>query len=114
VFAGAFLDDKGRFLLAANNVVQIYQIGQHSYVDSYDFGRPFHSSSTAPYSFVDVSVDGRTVLYADENGVGGPLALDPAAWQRRLCDVIGYREFTADERNSLPVVVPAHPLCTGR
>ncbi|MFE0464367.1 trypsin-like peptidase domain-containing protein [Kitasatospora sp. NPDC058965] len=110
-FAGAFLDDRGRFVLAANNVVQIYRIGDRAYVDSYDFGRPPYSTSASPYSFLDVSADGRTVLYADENGVGGPLQLDPAVWQRKLCDVIGYRGFTADERSSLPVAVPAQPLC---
>lgn len=112
-FTGAFLDGNGRFLMAANNVIQIYQIGKHAYVDSYDFGHPLRSHSNNPYSFINVSLDGRTVLYADENGIGGPLALDPAAWQSKLCDIIGYRDFTADERVSLPVHVPTKPICSG-
>ncbi|MFE9427580.1 trypsin-like peptidase domain-containing protein [Kitasatospora sp. NPDC006697] len=110
-FAVGFLDDNGRFEVAANNEVQIYQVGGHTSVGSYDFGRPADSTSASPYSFLSLSADGRTVLYLDDHGFGGPLALDPAQWQRKLCDVIGYREFTPDERAGLPVPVPAQRLC---
>lgn len=55
--------------------------------------------------------DASTVIYADPSGPGGVLSLDPGAWQRDLCGTIGNRTFTAEERRSLPVRVPAQPVC---
>ncbi|MGW3956385.1 nSTAND1 domain-containing NTPase [Streptomyces sp. NPDC004752] len=109
-----FLDGDGRYLIAANNTVRTYRIGERAYQDSYEFGAPPTSDLEHLYWFLDASTDGKTLLYADPKGMGGTLALDPAAWQRDLCRIIGSREFTADERASLPVRVPANPVCPGR
>jgi hypothetical protein len=111
-FYAGFLDGNGRFLLAANNTIRIYQVGERSYRDSYDFGHPADSRLQTSYLFIDVSLDGKTVLYyQDDSKVGGPLSLDPALWKRELCATIGDREFTDDERYSLPVRIPARPVC---
>jgi hypothetical protein len=106
-----FLDGNGRYVIAANNSIRIYQIGQQAPVDSYEFGHPNGSKQGSPFSFIDVSRDARTVIYTDENGIGGPLALDPAAWKRDLCRIIGYREFTPDEQTSLPARIPTQQVC---
>lgn len=107
----SFLDGNGHYVIAANNSIRIYQIGMQAPVDSYEFGHPNGSRQDNPYSFINLSRDGRTVLYAGENGIGGPLSLDPAAWERDLCRIIGYRSFTPDERASLPVDIPAQQVC---
>ncbi|MFE9116158.1 trypsin-like peptidase domain-containing protein [Streptomyces sp. NPDC007172] len=109
-----FLDGDGRYLIAANNTVRTYRVGDRSYQDSYEFGPLPTSDLEHPYWFLDSSKDGKTLIYADPNGLGGTLALDPAAWQRELCRTIGSREFTADERASLPVHVPASQVCPSR
>lgn len=113
--AARFLDGEGRFLLAANSTVQTYDVGKHRYLDSYDFGHLADDWTGEPsakkYSFIDVSKDGRTVLYADEHGIGGPLLLDPGKWQRELCRTIAYRTFTADEQDRLPVRVSGPSVC---
>ncbi|MFJ4623924.1 hypothetical protein [Streptomyces sp. NPDC088812] len=55
------------------------------------------------------------MLYADDdNGIGGPLVLDPAMWQRELCRVIAYRTLTAAEQDRFPVHVSAQAVCPGR
>ncbi|HKR49631.1 MAG TPA: trypsin-like peptidase domain-containing protein [Pseudonocardiaceae bacterium] len=109
----SFLDGNGRYIIAANNSIRIYQIGQQAPVDSYEFGPPDGSRQQSPYSFINVSRDGRTVIYAAENGIGGTLTLDPAAWERDLCRIIGHRQFTPDERASLPVRTLAQQVCPG-
>ncbi|MCX4632241.1 serine protease [Streptomyces sp. NBC_01443] len=106
-----FLDGDGRFLIAANNAVRIYRVGERAPEDSYEFGKP-PGTSDGSYRFLDISGDGKMVIYADRSGPGGPLALDPQVWQYDLCRIIGYRKFTDDERASLPARVPAHPRCT--
>ncbi|MET9686974.1 serine protease [Streptomyces sp. NPDC006514] len=108
-----FLDGDGRFLIAANNAVRTYRVGERAPEDSYEFGEPRAGASKGSYSFMDISPDGRTVIYVDPSGAGGPLRLDPRTWQRDLCRIIGHRQFTDDERGSLPVHVPAQPLCAG-
>ncbi|MEV7930494.1 trypsin-like peptidase domain-containing protein [Kitasatospora sp. NPDC088779] len=105
-----FVDGDGRYLIAANGTVRIYQVGKDAYVDSYDFGRPRHRFADSSYSFADVSANGTTVLYV-ESGSGGPLTLDPTLWQRELCDIVGHRTFTPEERAGLPVPLPARPIC---
>ncbi|MET9319093.1 trypsin-like peptidase domain-containing protein [Streptomyces sp. NPDC003038] len=114
--AARFLDGEGLFQVAANSTVRKYRIGTRAYLDSYDFGlaEGTFGSAERPYQFVDFSADGQTLIYIGPKGDGGPLRLDPALWQRALCAVIGHREFTAEERGSLPVHVPAEPLCPGR
>lgn len=116
-YAARFLDGKGRFLLAASNAIRIYQVGRRADLDSYDFGQPsgdlssLFSASTPSYSFIDAAANGKVVLYSDPRGIGGPLVLDPALWQRKLCGIIGDRAFTAEERASLPIPVSAKPVC---
>ena len=119
-FVARFLDDTGRYLLANNNKVQIYQIGQRAYQESFDLG-PYGTDSASglpQYYFVDVSRDGRTVLYTQnyatsEGNRGGVLFLQPDTWADGLCQVIGGREFTPDERRSSPVQIPPGPVCPG-
>ncbi|MFD4916835.1 trypsin-like peptidase domain-containing protein [Streptomyces virginiae] len=113
-----FRDGDGHFLIAADNAVRTYGIEERALLESYEFGQPPHAiptsvfgSGTRPYSFVGVSEDASTVIYADPSGPGGVLSLDPGAWQRDLCGTIGNRTFTAEERRSLPVRVPAQPVC---
>ncbi|WP_190620739.1 serine protease [Streptomyces venezuelae] len=114
-----FLDGDGHFLIGANNAVRTYGIEERALLESYEFGQPpsgdsgpLSSASTRPYSFIDISRDAGTVIYADPAGPGGVLPLDPRAWQRDLCKAIGNRTFTAEERRSLPVRIPAQPVCT--
>ncbi|ACU37036.1 S1 family peptidase [Actinosynnema mirum] len=108
-----FLDDEGRYLVAANNAVRVYRIGDKAPVDSYEFAFP----DSGNHHFVDVSADGGTVLYQEVGAFGGPggpggaLALDPVAWQRDLCRVIGDRAFTEDERDALPPGVDSLRVC---
>ncbi|WP_327361263.1 hypothetical protein [Streptomyces sp. NBC_01296] len=109
-----FIDRDGRFLIAANNAVRIYRVGERAPQDSFEFGEPPGSTSNRSYSFMDISKDGSTVIYADPSGAGGVLRLDPQMWQRDLCKIIGYRQFTDDERASLPARVPVQPLCAER
>ncbi|MFB7466109.1 trypsin-like peptidase domain-containing protein [Streptomyces sp. NPDC056224] len=109
-----FIDRDGRFVIAANNAVRIYRVGERAPQDSFEFGEPPGSASNRSYSFMDISKDGSTVIYVDPSGTGGPLRLDPRMWQRDLCKIIGYRQFTDDERASLPARVPAQPLCAER
>lgn len=109
-----FIDRDGRFLIAANNAVRTFRVGNRAPEESYEFGEPPGSTSDRSYSFMDISKDGRTVIYAAPSGAGGVLQLDPQMWQRDLCKIIGYRQFTDDERASLPARVPAQPLCAER
>ncbi|MGW0366711.1 nSTAND1 domain-containing NTPase [Streptomyces sp. NPDC002990] len=116
VFVARFLDGDGLFQVAADSTVRTYRIGTQAYLDSYDFGlaRDRPGARRVGYQFMDFSADGKTVVYVDPEGNGGTLRLDAARWQRELCAVIAHREFTAEERRSLPVHVPAQPLCPGR
>ncbi|MGZ9934735.1 hypothetical protein ACXNSR_33175 [Streptomyces sp. NC-S4] len=111
-----FRDGDGHFLIAANNAVRTYGIEERALLESYEFGQPpgeasFSLSSARPYSFMDMSKDAGTVIHAAPSGPGGVLSLDPRSWQRDLCKAIGNRTFTAEERRSLPVRVPAQPVC---
>jgi energy-coupling factor transporter ATP-binding protein EcfA2 len=110
-FVARFLDGKGRYLLAARNAVRIYRIGDRTYDADYDLGSDSTSDYAADYSFMDASADGRTVLYANSDGTGEPLVLDPAVWRQGLCQNIGYRDFTAAERSALPIRIPAGRPC---
>ncbi|WP_370947512.1 hypothetical protein AB5J62_08105 [Amycolatopsis sp. cg5] len=107
----AFVDGEGHYLIAANNSIHVYQVGVQAPVDTYEFGHPNGSTQDNPYSFINAAKDGKTVLYADEKGIGGPLKLDPAKWVRELCGVIGHRDFTPDERAALPAPVSLRPVC---
>ncbi|MFD8493165.1 hypothetical protein [Amycolatopsis sp. NPDC059657] len=106
-----FVDGEGQYVIAANNSIRIYRIGEPAPVDTYEFGHPNGSKRENPYNFIDLSSNGKTLLYTDEKGIGGTLSLDPARWVRELCGVIGYRDFTPDERAALPAFVPARQIC---
>ncbi|GAB2795088.1 nSTAND1 domain-containing NTPase [Amycolatopsis magusensis] len=106
-----FLDGDGHYMIAANNSIRVYRIGEKAPAESYEFGRPDGARQQSPYTFVNVSKDGRTVLYAGEDGMGGALALDPAAWARDLCRILGHRDLTPEEEVSLPAPVPARQVC---
>jgi hypothetical protein len=108
-----FVNSDGRFVVAANNAIRVYQIGQKAPVESYDFGLPDGSHELHPYAFLDIANGGRTVLYGIDNQTANrPLTLDPSTWERQLCAVIGYRNFTADERDSLPANIPSQQVCS--
>ncbi|WP_380282567.1 trypsin-like peptidase domain-containing protein [Kitasatospora purpeofusca] len=113
-FVARFIDRDGRFLIAANNAVRTYRVGDRAPENSYEFGEAPGSSSNRSYLFVDFSLDGSKVLYVGPSGSGGALALDPRTWRRELCKIIGYRQFTEDERASLPARLEEQPLCTER
>ncbi|WP_217368133.1 WD40 repeat domain-containing protein [Kitasatospora sp. MMS16-BH015] len=109
-FVASFLDEDGRYLLASNNTVRTYQVGQRAPLDSYEFGAP-PGESRSSYRFMDTTRDGRTLIYSVSDGPGGPLVLDPSLWQTELCRIIGYRDFTEEERAGLPTRLPAAPPC---
>ncbi|WP_159050524.1 nSTAND1 domain-containing NTPase [Streptomyces cellostaticus] len=112
-FVTSFLDGKGHFVLAANSSVRVYEIGTRAPVESYDFGRVPSSSvlGAGGYVFRDLTPDGKTVIFQNSDNRGGSLRLDPARWQRGLCEAIGDQGFTADERAGLPVRIPSQPVC---
>ncbi len=104
----SFLDGRGRFLVASDDTIRIYRIGERTYRDSYDLRAP---GTTTLYEFFDVSADGRTVLYSSDRP-NESLILDPKIWTHELCAAIGHRDFTPDERASVSAAIPAGPLCT--
>lgn len=89
-------------MIAANNSIRIYQIGQQAPADSYGFGHPDGSREQDSFFFMDVSNGCRTVVFAAADGIGGPLELNPTEWTRELCQIIGHREFTPEEPTSTP------------
>ncbi|MHB9856664.1 nSTAND1 domain-containing NTPase [Streptomyces sp. YIM S03343] len=107
-YRAVFLDD-GRFLIAADNAVRTYRIGERSYGDTYLFADS--TLRTGDYSFPDVSEDGRTVLHAASDKTASALVLDPELWKRELCRIVGDRAFTADERDGLPAEAKTWQLC---
>ncbi|MFE3637758.1 trypsin-like peptidase domain-containing protein [Streptomyces sp. NPDC059168] len=113
-YMAGFIDGKGGYAVAANSSVRIYQAGERSYRDSYDFGRvPAGGILTGGrYVFRDMTPDGRSVIYQNTvSNTGGPLRLDPGQWRRKLCAVIGNQPLTSDEKAGLPVRAPSRPLC---
>ncbi|MET7510001.1 trypsin-like peptidase domain-containing protein [Streptomyces albidoflavus] len=101
-FVAQFLEGEGRYLLAANNALRIYRIGEPGYETFYSFVRPSDRPAHKQHAFRGASVDGTTLLHWDPDGNGGPLDLSPRRWYRDLCDIIGDRELTAEEVNLLP------------
>ncbi|MFD7135478.1 trypsin-like peptidase domain-containing protein [Streptomyces sp. NPDC059894] len=101
-YVASFLEGEGRYLVAANNAVRIYRIGEPGYETFYSFVRPSDGTSDVQHAFRGASVDGSTVLYEGPDGTGGPLHLSPRRWYRDLCDVIGDRELSAEEVDLLP------------
>ncbi|MFB6945435.1 trypsin-like peptidase domain-containing protein [Streptomyces sp. NPDC060286] len=107
-YRAVFLDD-GRFLIAADNAVRTYRIGERSYGDTYLFADS--TLRTGDYSFPDVSEDGKTVLHAASDKTASALVLDPELWKRELCRIVADRAFTADERDDLPAEAKTWQLC---
>ncbi|MEU9353565.1 serine protease [Streptomyces griseoloalbus] len=101
-YVASFLEGEGRYLVAANNAVRIYRIGEPGYERFYSFIRPSDKTTSVQHAFRGASVDGSTVLYWGPDRTGGPLHLSPRRWYRDLCDVIGDRELTAEEVDLLP------------
>ncbi|QTD96598.1 hypothetical protein S1361_04510 [Streptomyces cyanogenus] len=115
-YVAGFLDGEGRFAVAANSSVRIYQLGGRVSSDSYDFGRLPSSGLLVDGSYVfrDMTPDGKNVIYQNSDNTGGPVRLDPDQWRHVLCGVIGDRQFTTDEKAGLPVRVPVQPVCPRR
>ncbi|MFR0359469.1 trypsin-like peptidase domain-containing protein [Streptomyces sediminimaris] len=112
LYVAQFIDGQGHFMIAAQDSVRIYRVGHSAYEDAYEFGNPTGIPNAMSYRFLDASKNGRTVLYANTADVtGGPVDLDPAVWRKALCQAIGYREFTSDDRRNLPAPVPTRPVC---
>ncbi len=110
-FVPRFLSD-GRFLLAARTSVHVYDVGEGKSKDTYTFGVPGGDISSG-YSYIGASADGRTILFRDDEAMAPyrSIRLDADLWSRQLCRVIGYREFTSAERESLGISLPEEPLC---
>ncbi len=107
-YRAVFLDD-GRYLVASDNAVHTYRLGERGYEDSYVLGAPVTVSDR--YYFLDVSGDGKTVVHGAFEEPGTVLVLDPEVWSRELCRVIGHRAFTADEREGLPAESKSRRPC---
>ncbi|MET9395274.1 trypsin-like peptidase domain-containing protein [Streptomyces sp. NPDC006624] len=105
-YLAVFLDD-GRYLIAADQAVRTYRLGEGGYDDSY----VIDDATPGEASYLDVSGDGKTVLWGAFDAPGQALALDPGLWARELCRIVGEREFTADERDDLPAEARTRNLC---
>ncbi|MGW9423782.1 hypothetical protein ACWGSU_20775 [Streptomyces koyangensis] len=108
-YRAVFLDD-GRYLVAADNAVRIYRLGEPGHEDAYVLGAPV-AGYADQYLLLDVSGDGKTVVHGAFEEPGTALALDPEVWSRELCRTIGHRAFTADERKDLPAGSESRPPC---
>ncbi|MEW2706220.1 trypsin-like peptidase domain-containing protein [Streptomyces koyangensis] len=101
-YVASFLEGEGRYLVAADNALRIYRIGEPGYETFYSFVRPGDGTTRAQHTFRGASVDGSTVLHWGPDATGGPLQLSPRRWYRDLCDIIGDRYLTAEEAELLP------------
>ncbi|MFJ7948887.1 trypsin-like peptidase domain-containing protein [Streptomyces sp. NPDC096354] len=101
-FAAGFLEGGSRYLVAANNAVRVYRIGEPGYETFYSFTGPRDSALDGQHSFMGASADGTTVLHIGPDGIGGALHLAPDRWYRELCAIIGDRELTPGEVDLLP------------
>jgi WD40 repeat protein len=109
-----FLPGSGRFLLATDNKIRIYRVGEHDYEVSLDLGAYSEYGSDLPkYHFLDVSRDGQTLLFfrSGNSQIIRPLSLRPDSWADALCRTVGGSDITAEERRSQPVPVPTEPVC---
>ncbi|WP_230535155.1 serine protease [Streptomyces albidoflavus] len=110
-YVASFLEGEGRYLVAANNALRIYRIGEPGYETFYSFVRPSDRPTRAQHTFRGASVDGSTVLHWGPDDTGGPLHLAPRRWYRDLCDIIGERELTAAEVELLPAEPKSRRPC---
>ncbi|MFC9247405.1 trypsin-like peptidase domain-containing protein [Streptomyces sp. NPDC057136] len=110
-YAAGFLEGDGRYLIAANNSVRIYRIGERGYESFYSFTGPRDSTLDGEHAFMGASGDGSTVIHIGPDGSGGPLHLSPGRWYSELCDIIGHREFTPEEMDVLPVEPSTRKPC---
>ncbi|QEV09192.1 trypsin-like peptidase domain-containing protein [Streptomyces prasinus] len=107
-YRATFLDD-GRYLVAADNAVRTYRLGERRHEDSYVLGES--GGAAGEYKFLDVSGDGGTVVLWTFGEPGSALALDPDLWRRELCRIVGHRAFTAGEREDLPAEARTRRPC---
>ncbi|MFI8185892.1 trypsin-like peptidase domain-containing protein [Actinacidiphila glaucinigra] len=112
-FAAGFLEGRGRYLVAANNAVRVYRIGEPGYETFYSFTGPHDSALDGQHSFMGASADGSTVLHIGPDGSGGPLHLSPDRWYRELCAIIGARELTPSEVDLFPADPRTRKPCPG-
>ncbi|MFC7978914.1 trypsin-like peptidase domain-containing protein [Streptomyces cinereoruber] len=110
-YMARFVEGGDRYLIAANNAVRVYRIGEPGYETSYTFTGPRGSALDGQHAFMDASRDGSTVIHIGPKGSGGPLHLDPGRWRRELCDIIGDRELSPDEVAVLPVEPKTRTPC---
>lgn len=107
-----FLDGEGRYLQMYGNKVRVYRVGNRSFEDSWDLGGDTEWFSDDSRHVTAVSGDGKTLLSSSRReGEVQLLQLRPEIWQHKLCEVIGGRDVTKEERESLPVQVPTGALC---
>lgn len=101
-----FLPGAGDFQVGNHGQLHWYQAGSAAPTRRLDLGPALHP--------IDASADGMVVLYVDRrvSGTVMPvLHIEPNIWRQTLCDVIDGRQFTADERASLPPDTPTHDVC---
>ncbi|MEU7560309.1 nSTAND1 domain-containing NTPase [Streptomyces eurythermus] len=108
-----FLDDSGRYLVASDNKIRVYRVDEERNDLAYDLGPSDDLDiSTPQYTFLDASLDGRTLLYyATRDNIVYPLKTDPDVWADALCRTLGGTGLTAGERDAQPVPVPAETVC---
>lgn len=95
-FVARFLGSD-RFLLGANNSVQVYDLRSGTQTDSFRFGGQASPGFTGPADPLGtvraVSSDGERVIYQRNQGPPLVIPLDAGQWQRALCAVAGYRRL---------------------
>ncbi|WP_215455600.1 trypsin-like peptidase domain-containing protein [Streptomyces sp. ATCC 21386] len=110
----SYVEGTGRFLMATNNRIRIYRVGERDYEVSLDLGAYSESSHDPPaYKFTHASRDGQTLLFyqAGSSQIIRPLSLRPDSWAEALCRVLGDSDLTPEEREGQPVPVPFEPVC---
>lgn len=96
-----------QFFLANGNSVRFMSMADTGRIDieSYDFA--------GKQAFLASTPDGKALLRSPPDGGRIDLfRLDPALWQRHLCDVLG-RDLSEDERRGLPPELP-NVICPPR
>ncbi|MET9296632.1 trypsin-like peptidase domain-containing protein [Streptomyces sp. NPDC003077] len=111
-----FLNGEGRFSYSYRNKIQIYRAGSRAYETSWDLGQGAGADDAeSPFRYwgvLGISDDGKTIILTTPDKRDAQLiSFRPEVWRKKLCDVIAKREFTKEERESLPTRLPTAPLC---